>query len=211
MNKMTPAETFLALSSVHHQVCFDCSGFLLLTADSLCPLSCFTSPAPALISLPSLQIPGILFVFGHWKISVMLRKHPNHHHLFILRSIKVPSAAVAPEGECRGCSPLRVPDWRSPDTCDYVGKRQSSCSWGDQVSPRWMFYLFYFVLGLFMDLTDFDQMIQSTHFNLKHALCTVLSLLQDDIHCLFFLLIRIFWLWFVVSTDPALSLSFFRT
>lgn len=66
MNKMTPAETFLALSSLHHQVCFDCSGFLLLTADSLCPLSCFT--APALISLPQLQIPGILFVSGHWKI-----------------------------------------------------------------------------------------------------------------------------------------------
>lgn len=67
---MTPAETFLALSSLQHQVCFDCSGFLLLTADSLCRLSCFTSSAPALISLPSLQIPGILFVFGHWKIIV---------------------------------------------------------------------------------------------------------------------------------------------
>lgn len=133
----------------------------------------------------------------------MLGKHPNHHHLFILRSIKVPSAAVAPEGKCRGCSPLRVPDWRSPDTRDYVGKRQSSCPWGDQVSPRWMLYLL-LVLGLFIDLTDFDEMIRSAHFNLKHALCAVLSLLHDDIHCMFFLLIRIFGLWLVDWTDPPL-------
>lgn len=57
-----------------------------------------------------------------------------------------------------------------------------------------------------MDLTDFNQMIQSTHFNLKHTLCAVLSLLHDDIHCIFFLLIRIFGLWFVDSTDPPLQM-----
>lgn len=55
-----------------------------------------------------------------------------------------------------------------------------------------------------MDLTDFDQMIQSTRFNLKHALCAVLSWLHDDIYCIFFLLIRIYGLWYVGSTDPLL-------
>lgn len=37
---------------------------------ALAPLLLHVSPAPALISLPSLQIRGILFVFGHWKITV---------------------------------------------------------------------------------------------------------------------------------------------
>lgn len=152
---MTPAETFLALSSLHHQVCF-----ALIVLDSCCLRLTHSGPSPAShVSSSCPDLPALTSDTGHfvfvWPLenhSVMLGKHPDHHHLFILRSIKVPSAAVAPEGECRGCSPLRVPDWRSPDTRDYVGKRQSSCPWGDQVSPRWMLYLFYLVLGLWISL-----------------------------------------------------------
>lgn len=192
---MTSAETFLALSSLHHQVCFDCSGFLLLTADSLCPPPPASHVSSSCPDLPALTSDTGQFVCV-WPLEnhgVMLGKHPNHHHLSILRSIKVPSAAVAPEGECRGCSPLRVPDWRSPDTRDYVGKRQSSCPRGGQVSPGWMLYLFYLVLGLLISL-----------ILIKWVRAQWMSLLHNDINCIFFLLISIFGLWFVDLTDPPL-------
>lgn len=131
--KVPPAETFLACAPkpirsaliVRNSCC-------LRPTHSISGLMC-----PSIYPGPQRRRGPFCCVCPLENHNVMLGKHSKHCHLFTRRSVKVPSAAVGPEGECRGGGPLRVPDWGGPDPCHYLGERQSSRPAGGQVR-RWV-------------------------------------------------------------------------